>query len=447
MSGGGGSNKKQVKKQFEYDTKKHQYEWDQMNIDHANQVDMHDLQVKNAEAVRTVKNKQAQDQWDYKDKMQTFDYANQMAAYNASQKAYDKQLDYNSLAQEISVSDNNRKWNERLKDIGFKNENLLMDLQFKKETAGIKKVSTAQDLRNATKDAQFSARSLLFDLESAEKKVAGKRRDLDLNALQKAGSARATGQTGRTARRNLQAVLFQQGQGQTQLLDMLTSDKEAYGLKMEQVASKLASTKDKGQLNYTQIANEIVQTTKATGYKQKQLQHSQYSAYQQLQADQAAVGLKKLGADLAAENKKMGKPIQKPSLPPPFEIPKPETKAPPGPPSQERWDSVAPIKGAVSKPSMFQKIAGVVGMAASAVSLFSDDRLKYDITRVGTSKKGIPKYTFKYRFDGKHGPTYIGTSAQDLIEMGREDAVGTTEKDGFYYVDYSKLDVEFEKLT
>ena len=96
---------------------------------------------------------------------------------------------------------------------------------------------------------------------------------------------------------------------------------------------------------------------------------------------------------------------------------------------------------------MFQKIAGVAGAVASVASLFSDDRLKYNITRVGTSKEGIPKYTFKYRFEGKHGPTYIGTSAQDLIAMGREDAVGTTEKDGFYYVDYSKLDVEFEKLT
>ena len=40
----------------------------------------------------------------------------------------------------------------------------------------------------------------------------------------------------------------------------------------------------------------------------------------------------------------------------------------------------------------------------------------------------------------------MGTSAQDLIAMGRKDAVGTTEKDGFYYVDYSKLDVDFEQV-
>ena len=89
-----------------------------------------------------------------------------------------------------------------------------------------------------------------------------------------------------------------------------------------------------------------------------------------------------------------------------------------------------------------------MGTVASVAALFpSDDRLKYDITRVGTSPSGIPKYTFRYRLDGEHGPKYMGTSAQDLLAMGRNDAVGQTEKDGFYKVDYSKLDVTMEVVT
>ena len=73
--------------------------------------------------------------------------------------------------------------------------------------------------------------------------------------------------------------------------------------------------------------------------------------------------------------------------------------------------------------------------------------MKYDINRVGTSKKGIPIYTFRYRHEGKHGPKYKGTSAQDLLNTKFEDAVVQTEKNGFLYVDYSKVDVEFEKVT
>ena len=76
----------------------------------------------------------------------------------------------------------------------------------------------------------------------------------------------------------------------------------------------------------------------------------------------------------------------------------------------------------------------------------SDDRLKSTYNRVGTSPSGVPIYTFRYIHEGSHGPWYKGTSAQDLISMGREDAIGQIEKDGFYYVDYSKLDVDFEKV-
>ena len=86
-------------------------------------------------------------------------------------------------------------------------------------------------------------------------------------------------------------------------------------------------------------------------------------------------------------------------------------------------DKVAPIKGAVSKgPSLLS-------------SILSDNRLKYNMKRVGTSREGVPIYTFKYRHQGKNSPKYIGTSAQDLLAMGREDAVGEVEEGGFYYVD------------
>ncbi len=76
----------------------------------------------------------------------------------------------------------------------------------------------------------------------------------------------------------------------------------------------------------------------------------------------------------------------------------------------------------------------------------SDDRVKRTYNRVGTSPSGVPIYTFRYMKDGEHGPWYKGTSAQDLIAMGRTDAVVQYKKDGFYHVDYSKLDIDFEQV-
>jgi hypothetical protein len=82
----------------------------------------------------------------------------------------------------------------------------------------------------------------------------------------------------------------------------------------------------------------------------------------------------------------------------------------------------------------------------------SDERLKEDITFIGLSPSGIPTYTFKYRQgmdtidDGIDTMgTYFGVMAQDLLEIAPE-AVIEHPLDGYYRVDYSKIDVDFIKL-
>ncbi len=83
----------------------------------------------------------------------------------------------------------------------------------------------------------------------------------------------------------------------------------------------------------------------------------------------------------------------------------------------------------------------------------SDRRLKHEITLINKSPSGIPIYTFKYRsgmqlannevLDNKS--TFVGAMAQDLLEIAT-DAVIMNEEDGYYRVDYSKIDVDFYKL-
>lgn len=87
------------------------------------------------------------------------------------------------------------------------------------------------------------------------------------------------------------------------------------------------------------------------------------------------------------------------------------------------------------------QILEVGGKAATA---FSDIRLKEDIQQVGQSESGIPIYEWTYKQDPDKD-RYQGTMAQDLIGIGLEDAV-TTADNGYYAVDYSKIDVDFKKL-
>ena len=83
----------------------------------------------------------------------------------------------------------------------------------------------------------------------------------------------------------------------------------------------------------------------------------------------------------------------------------------------------------------------ISGAITGGVSAFlSDIRLKENINKTGVSKSGIPIYTFSYKNDDQ---VWSGTMAQDLIEIGRDDAVLLMDN-GYYAVDYNAIDVDME---
>ncbi len=75
-------------------------------------------------------------------------------------------------------------------------------------------------------------------------------------------------------------------------------------------------------------------------------------------------------------------------------------------------------------------------------SLFSDERLKENVYRTGTSKSGIPTYEFNYKNDTQK---WEGAMAQDLLDLGRGDSVSVMEN-GYFGVDYNKIDVNMTKV-
>tara|TARA_R100000655_G_scaffold25108_1_gene50972 strand:- start:4716 stop:5570 length:855 start_codon:yes stop_codon:yes gene_type:complete len=82
----------------------------------------------------------------------------------------------------------------------------------------------------------------------------------------------------------------------------------------------------------------------------------------------------------------------------------------------------------------------VSGLVTGGLGLLSDVRLKENINKTGVSKSGIPIYTFNYK--GKK-EVWSGTMAQDLIAIGRSDAVTITDS-GYYAVYYDMLDVDMK---
>ena len=72
----------------------------------------------------------------------------------------------------------------------------------------------------------------------------------------------------------------------------------------------------------------------------------------------------------------------------------------------------------------------------------SDIRLKRDIVLLETRDDGIKVYSFRYKTSEEY---YIGVIAQDLIGTKWESAVGT-DANGFYFVDYSQLPIDFKVI-
>lgn len=74
------------------------------------------------------------------------------------------------------------------------------------------------------------------------------------------------------------------------------------------------------------------------------------------------------------------------------------------------------------------------GLAMAATSLFSDERLKEDITKVGKTDDGLNIFTYRYKGGG---PVHMGVMAQE-VEKKHPEAV-TRHSSGYRMVDYGLL--------
>lgn len=75
-------------------------------------------------------------------------------------------------------------------------------------------------------------------------------------------------------------------------------------------------------------------------------------------------------------------------------------------------------------------MGGLFGLGAAGIGLFSDERLKTDVHRVGTTDGGVPIYTYRYVWGG---PVQMGVMAQDVPEAAFKDP------SGYLKVDYSRV--------
>jgi len=455
MGKGGGGGGYDPGPQFEYDKELLDFNYEQAKDNEKRQEDIFAMQLWNRNQQLDFNDQERIDAWQHKADMATYDWNNQVAARIASEEAVGKQLYFNELAEEIGINDATRQYNDRLTAVGFENEGLLMDLTHTKKDVALQQAGVSISFKDSLGKSELQKEGLTLQQKGKRAELTSKATELGIESVRAAGQYAAMGQTGRSARKGMQSLMAQFSRQESVLLDIMENSESQYQNAFDSITQDQQTTVAQTNLKYKELASTIDKAEEKTLLGQRELKESMKSAQADWQSQKSSIALDKYGADLQAEASLAPEPSMPPQPKAPAKLPRPRSIEPAKVPS---WDRIPkPKRGtAGSSAGALSNFLGAAGAAAGIVGTIatvapylglSDDRLKYNINRVGNSKKGIPIYTFKYRFEGKHGPTYKGTSAQDLISMGRKDAVGTTEKDGFYYVDYSKLDVTMEVVT
>jgi len=478
MSKGGGADaayQKQVDAQNKYNNEMHSWQWGQAQDNYAYQQENIAIQKINDLATRNYQNQTNFNGWLNRENMRMYEFDKQVEAYNASVKSYKRQLDYNDIAEDIALADENRAHQDQLIAFGFQNQDLLMKYfhageQSSLDTKGLTtKINQAQNLAGlqvretkqnkawAEAQAALDKAGLRESLAATKAEGAFKSQELRVGYLGKEGQQRNLGQAGRSAGKAIQALLATTGANQAAMADSISRADSKYQLDARKIAEGLGNTAIMTNIRYDEIANNLRNTRDdakqqqegiglkfsqlkdTTDFGRIQIQQSMISAGEQHKANKTKISMDKYQQDINAANQLMTRPTLPPQEISPIGIPSTtyqDPMAPNLPP--EPAEAVNTYQG----PTFLQQVGQIASIGASIAYMASDLELKENIVRKGRSKRGFPIYEFNY----KHEPNqrYQGVMGQDLLEL--LPAAVHEADNGYLAVDYTQLDVEFKKV-
>ena len=79
----------------------------------------------NEQTLNAYKDQLAINNWQDKENMRLYSFTKEMEAYNASVDAFYEQMDFNNVAQHLTLNDTARAYQDQLISIGFQNQDLL----------------------------------------------------------------------------------------------------------------------------------------------------------------------------------------------------------------------------------------------------------------------------------------------------------------------------------
>ena len=311
----------------------------------------------NEKAANAYKEQLAFNTWQDKENMRLYSYAKEAEAYNASVEAYYEQLDFNDIAEELTIADTERAYQDKLISIGFQNEELLTKYYQGGEEIALETRGLTEQLKEARTQSKLQIKEVGINREmdlindaldkaglrdgmaatkaDAAFKIQGMRSEL----IAKEGQQRNLGQVGRSAEKAMQAILANHGNAQMALYNSVSVAESKYSLDLQKLAAALKNKTDLSQLQMSNITNALANAEtqiglaeEGTGLKfsqlqtgtqqgQVQLKQSLISAGEQHKADRNKIDMDKYQADIKASSSLKSRPKAPPQQQLPLMLP------------------------------------------------------------------------------------------------------------------------------
>ena len=293
------------------------------------------------------------DNWKQENQQRVDGYNDAVKLFNATERAYEEQVDFNEISAGVAKRDSARVLNEQYQDLAFQAEELRnnladfressdlqkarLDLQEQRaeDTADIDRSRVAAELDVATDQFDTASRELAALTDAGRMKVAEQLRQERTRSLLEEGTARASGAAGRSAMKVQNSIMAQSALAQQSVVDALMSNEYMSSIEKTKLVNNLQSSVTSAGLNIRAINNTLAgeaeqrnadrlgislkdaQMVRSMGLDTRKLSASMTSAKDQYDSDISQIDLDQFAADVAADNARLTEPVV------PREIPKP----------------------------------------------------------------------------------------------------------------------------
>tara|TARA_R100000781_G_scaffold1619_2_gene2755 strand:- start:1433 stop:2668 length:1236 start_codon:yes stop_codon:yes gene_type:complete len=350
----------------------------------------------NEQAINAAREQAEFNAWQNRENMRLYEYSKEVEAYNTGVAAYEEQIDYNNIAEEIAINDANRSYQDKIIAFGFQNRDLLLKYYEAGDTSSLdveglqKDIDQAKNLATLQIDqtglnkewdkaqAAIDAAGLREGLAQTKAEMAFRSQQSRLENIQAVGQQQNLGQSGKSAQKVIASLLASYGQGQAAIADSISRAESKYLLDSRKIAETLAHKDKLADLNYRQINNTLLnsiqtaeQTETGIGLKfsqlksrtefgREQIQQSIISAGEQDAADRTRITMDKYQQDLQSAQLIPTKPTIQPAESLPLQIPESkylDPQRPTPPPKPVLGANVVPKQGILSKVGQVMSIA------------------------------------------------------------------------------------------